>query len=66
MNQKNRLNFIYVTPSVWGLLLRHDAWASFTQIETISYGNFLDLLDQERISDLYISNSSLTGVIRYP
>ncbi|OKY74085.1 MAG: cell division protein FtsH [Desulfobulbaceae bacterium DB1] len=66
MNQENRFTMLYVMLALFGVMILHDLWVGFTQIETIPYSRFLELLDEDRIAELYVTDKSLSGTIRDP
>ncbi|MFH1215061.1 MAG: ATP-dependent zinc metalloprotease FtsH [Pseudomonadota bacterium] len=66
MNQEHRFNLLFVMLALFGVMILHDLWVGFTQVENIPYSKFLELLDQNRISDLYVTDKSLSGTIRDP
>ncbi|MFZ5758082.1 MAG: ATP-dependent zinc metalloprotease FtsH [Thermodesulfobacteriota bacterium] len=66
MNQENRLHLFFVLLTLFGVLIVHDLWVGFTRVETIPYSRFLELLEEDRIAELYVTDRSLSGTIRDP
>jgi cell division protease FtsH len=66
MDQEKRFNLLFVMLALFGVLILHNAWEGVTQIETIPYSRFLELLDQDRISELYVADKTISGTIRDP
>ncbi len=66
MDQKRIFNIWFTVFAILGVLTLQNLWIGFTQIETIPYSRFLQLLDEERISELYVTDDAIKGTIRDP
>jgi len=66
MDQGKRFNLLYVMLALFGVLLLHDAWEAVNRIETIPYSKFLELLDQDRVAEMYVADRTISGTIRDP
>jgi len=66
MDQEKRFNLLFVMLALFGVLILHNAWEAINQIETIPYSKFLELLDQDRVSEMYVADKTISGTIRDP
>ncbi len=66
MDKKNRFNILYVILAFWGVLILQNAWVKYSEVETIPYSQFLELLNEDRVAELYVREKSLAGTIRDP
>jgi len=56
----------YVLAAVMGILLFQAWWASTSQIETIPYSEFEQLLDQGKVADVTVGTDSIQGTLKEP
>jgi cell division protease FtsH len=66
MNQAKHFNIWFFIMAFLGVLILRDAWVTLTQVETIPYSRFLELVEQDRVSEIYVAEKSISGVIRDP
>ncbi|MFW7380847.1 MAG: ATP-dependent zinc metalloprotease FtsH [Oligoflexus sp.] len=66
MKSNARFNIGYLIFAVALLFLLQDLWLNATKVETIPYSRFQELLEQDRIEELLVSEARLSGTIRNP
>ena len=66
MNQTKHFNIWFFIMAFLGVMIIHDAWVNLTQVESIPYSRFLELLEQDRISEIYVTDKSISGIVREP
>lgn len=58
-----QLNIIYLIAAFWLLLLLHSYWQANKQVKEIPFSEFQGFLQEKKISEITISESTLTGKI---
>jgi cell division protease FtsH len=56
----------YVFFAVIGLLLIQWAWDTYSQVETIPYSQFDQLVNEDKISEVSVGSDSITGTLKSP
>ncbi|HYG67128.1 MAG TPA: ATP-dependent zinc metalloprotease FtsH [Anaeromyxobacteraceae bacterium] len=63
MNRKTGFNVGYVFLAIFGVLLLQDLWVSQT-IATIPYSRFLELVREDKVARVVVSEDEVTGELR--
>ncbi len=66
MNQKFHFNFAYVLAAMLAVLVIQTYLSGARSVETVPYSEFVQLLDDGKISDVAVATSTLRGVLREP
>ncbi len=66
MEKKRQLNLTYLFIAFSLLLLFQSFWASYSQVETIPYSKFQDLLKDEQIEKVVVGPSQIRGEFKTP
>ena len=64
--KKHELATWYIFAAFFGILLVQWAWESYSQVETISYTQFEQLLNQDKIASASVGENSISGVLKTP
>ena len=65
-NKKRDLAVWYIFFALIGLLLLQWAWGTYSQVETIPYSQFDQLVAESRISEVSIGADSIHGSLKSP
>ncbi len=66
MDRKAHINFWYVVAALFALMAIQSWWTSYTQVETIPYSEFEDLLKKDQIEEVQVGPNSLQGKLKKP
>jgi cell division protease FtsH len=66
MDKKHQFNLTYLFIAMGLLLLFQSFWASFSQVETIPYSKFQDLLKDKQIAKVTVGPSQIRGELKTP
>ncbi len=66
MDKKNKLNLTYLAIAFVLLLMFQFYWASYTQIESIPYSRFQDLLKDKQLTQVVVGPSQIRGEFKTP
>ena len=61
-----RFNTFYLVFALLGVVALHDAWQSYTQIETIPYSEFRKLTDADKIEEVAVGSKFIRGTLKEP
>ncbi|MBA4143039.1 MAG: ATP-dependent metallopeptidase FtsH/Yme1/Tma family protein [Nitrosospira sp.] len=64
MDKKAQINFWYVIIAIFGVLLIQNLYTQYTKVEPIPYSRFHDLLDEDRIAEIAITENHIYGTLR--
>ncbi|HMK80386.1 MAG TPA: ATP-dependent metallopeptidase FtsH/Yme1/Tma family protein, partial [Xanthobacteraceae bacterium] len=66
--QKRKLHFTvwYIVAAMFGVLLFQQFWLAYTQVETIPYSQFEQLLKDGKIADVSVSADTVQGNLKAP
>src|SRR3974390_2422039 len=56
----------YIFAAFLGLMLIQYLWLQYTQIETIPYSQFEQLVDQNKISEVLVGSDTIQGTLKEP
>ncbi len=66
MDKKHQLNLTYLFIAIGLLLLFQSFWTGYSQIETIPYSRFQDLLKEKQITKVVVGPSQIQGEFKTP
>lgn len=66
MDRKTHINLWYVIATLFAVMAIQSWWTSYTQIETIPYSEFEELLKKDQIEEVLIGPNSLQGKLKKP
>src|SRR5271166_4680389 len=66
MEKKHQLNLTYLFIAFGLLLLFQSFWVSYSQVETIPYSKFQDLLKDKQIENVVVGPSQIRGEFKTP
>ncbi|MBL8498763.1 ATP-dependent metallopeptidase FtsH/Yme1/Tma family protein [Nitrosomonas sp. JL21] len=61
---KTKINFWFVIVAMLGLLLIQNLYTQYTQVEHIPYSRFQQLLEQERVAEIAITENQIFGTLK--
>jgi len=64
--RKRQITIWYITAAVIGVLLLQYFWASNSQVETIPYSQFEQLLGQDKVVEVTVGADSIRGSLKEP
>lgn len=64
MDNKEKINFWYLIVAMLGLLLIQNLYTQYTQVEHIPYSRFQQLLEQERVAEIAITENQIFGTLK--
>ena len=64
--RKRQIMVGYTIGAVVGVLLLQYFWASYSQVETIPYSQFEQLLDQGEVAEVTVAADSVRGTLNEP
>jgi cell division protease FtsH len=64
MQKQHKFSLWYVIIGIWGVLIIQQMILSFVAIETINYSQFLQLLKEEKITEVAITANQIQGRMR--
>lgn len=59
-----KINFWFVIVAMLGLLLIQNLYTQYTQVEHIPYSRFQQLLEQEKVAEIAISQNQIVGTLK--
>ena len=65
-DRKHQFAIWYFFAAFLGLMLIQYLWVQYTQIETIPYSQFEQLLDQNKISEVLVGSDTIQGTLKEP
>jgi cell division protease FtsH len=65
-DRKHQFAIWYFFAAFLGVMLIQYLWVQYTQIETIPYSQFEQLLDQNKISEVLVGSDSIQGTLKEP
>ena len=66
MQEKQSFNFWYTAIAVLCVLVLRSWWVNSSQVETISYSEFLEFLAEDRVEEIAIGEGQIRGTLRHP
>ena len=66
MKKETKFNLWYVFLALWGVILIHEVWVRFTQIQEIPYSQFQSYLANGRVQEIRITQNYINGVLKEP
>src|SRR3954468_21706452 len=66
MPKKARFSLIYVVIALFGVMFLHDVWVSYEKVAALPYSEFQALLDQDKVSEVVITDREIRGVLKTP
>src|SRR5262245_5970210 len=64
--RKHQFATWYIFAAFLGVMLVQFLWLRFTQIETIPYSQFEQLLDEDKIAKVLVGQESIQGTLKEP
>ena len=64
MDKKTQINFWYVIIAILGVLLIQNLYSQYTKVQPIPYSKFHELLDQDRIAEIAITENHIYGSLK--
>ena len=64
--RKHHFAVWYVFAAFLGVMLIQYVWLVYTQVETISYSQFEQLLNENKISEVLVGHNSIQGTLKQP
>ena len=64
MDKKTQINFWYVIIAILGILVVQNWYTKFTKVEPIPYSRFHELLDQDKIAEIAITENHIYGSLK--
>src|SRR3974390_2913678 len=64
--RKHQFAVWYIFAAFFGVMLIQYIWIQFTQIETIPYSQFEQLVDENKISDVLVGADGIQGTLKEP
>ena len=64
--RKRQVAVWYIFAAFFGIMLIQYIWIQFTQIETIPYSQFEQLVDENKISDVLVGTDGIQGTLKEP
>jgi cell division protease FtsH len=64
--RKQQFAIWYIFTAFLGLMLVQYLWLQYTQVETIPYSQFEQLLDQNKIADVLVGSETIQGALKEP
>ncbi len=64
MDKKTQINFWYVIIAIFGVLLIQNLYSQYTKVQPIPYSKFHELLDQDRIAEIAITENHIYGSLK--
>ncbi|MEO6431422.1 MAG: ATP-dependent zinc metalloprotease FtsH [Nitrosospira sp.] len=64
MDKKTQINFWYVIIAVLGILVVQNWYTKYTKVEPIPYSRFHELLDQDKIAEIAITENHIYGSLK--
>ena len=65
-DRKHQFAIWYVFAAFLGMMLIQYLWVQYTQIETIPYSQFEQLLNQSKISEVLVGSDTIQGTLKEP
>ena len=66
LKREHQINFWYIVTALWGIVLIQSLLAQPTHQKTIPYSEFLQLVKDNKITDLVVGPNSVTGTYKQP
>jgi cell division protease FtsH len=66
MQKKHQFNLTYLFIAMGLLLLFQSFWANYSQVETIPYSKFQDLLKEKQVTNVVVGPSQIQGEFKTP
>ncbi|WP_025041518.1 ATP-dependent zinc metalloprotease FtsH [Nitrosospira briensis] len=64
MDKKTQINFWYVIIAILGILVVQNWYTKYTKVEPIPYSRFHELLDQDKIAEIAITENHIYGSLK--
>lgn len=64
--RKRQIMTWYIIAAVFGVLLFQSFWSSYTEVETIPYSTFEQLLNGGKVAEVTVAADSVQGVLKEP
>ena len=64
IDKNTQINFWYVIIAILSILLIQNLYAKYTKIEPIPYSHFHELLDQDKIAEIAITENHIYGTLK--
>jgi cell division protease FtsH len=66
MQKTTRFTLLYALIAISGVLLVHDLWTGYRSIESLPYSDFLLLVKQNKVKEIVITSSDISGELKTP
>jgi cell division protease FtsH len=66
MNRKNRIHIWYIFIAIWGILLLHNLFVTWRQVDQIPYSQFQAYLDEGQVEEISITSTHIRGSLKDP
>jgi len=66
MEKRTQFNFWYVLFAVFAIITLHNLWVQYTTVEPLPYSEFRQLLRQDEITEVTISDNTIQGTLKTP
>ena len=64
IDKKTQINFWYVIIAILGILVVQNMYTKYTKVEPIPYSRFHELLDQDKIAEIAITENHIYGTLK--
>ncbi|MEO8991421.1 MAG: ATP-dependent zinc metalloprotease FtsH [Nitrosospira sp.] len=64
MDKKTQINFWYVIIAILGILVIQNWYTQYTKVEPIPYSRFHELLDQDKVAEIAITENHIYGSLK--
>jgi cell division protease FtsH len=64
IDKKTQINFWYIIIAILGILVIQNWYTKFTKVEPIPYSRFHELLDQDKIAEIAITENHIYGSLK--
>src|SRR5258708_11933039 len=64
--RKHQFAIWYIFAALLGVMLVQSLWLRFTQVETIPYSKFEQLLDENKIAEVLVGQETIQGTLKEP
>ncbi len=66
MQTTPRFHAFYVMIAILGVFLLHDLWVAMTTVKTVPYSEFLQLVRDDKVTDVVITTNEIRGTLKEP
>ncbi|MFP5580289.1 MAG: ATP-dependent metallopeptidase FtsH/Yme1/Tma family protein, partial [Acidimicrobiia bacterium] len=66
MEHPTRWNLLYWATALMMLVLLQNAWQTWQTVQPVPYSEFEQALAEDRVAEVRVSETTITGKLRYP